>query len=292
MKIAVVTPTGNIGAPLVQQLIQAKAELTVLARSPERLPESVRAQANVRQGVLEDSAFVREATRGADVLFWLTPYSLSEPDQDGRYNALKASLSGAVTANGISHVVNLSSFGAQLRQGAGFASYVGQMEDCLNATGASVLHLRPGFFLENYFLVLPWIKSDGVVTLPLPADTVLPLVATRDIAAVAARRLLRCDWQGQVIEAVHGPDDLSQSDAAVMLGEAMGKPLQYHEAPMPMFEEVLKSMGASEQGVRCDVELMQAFARPGIVAEPRTPATTTATTLQEWGRDVLKPMLG
>lgn len=291
MKIAVVTPTGNIGAPLVQQLMQANVELTVLARSPERLPESVRAYANVQQGVLEDREFVQEATRGADALFWLTPNSLLEPNQEARYESLKASLSGAVIANKISHVVHLSSFGAQLRQGGGFVSYVGQMEDCLNETGASVLHLRAGFFMENYLMVFPWIQSDGVVMLPLPATTVLPLVATRDIAVVAAQRLLQCDWQGQGIEAVHGPDELSQQDATTVLGEAIGKPLQFQEAPMPMFEEVLKSMGASEEGIRCDVELMQAFARPDIVAEPRDPATTTATTLKEWGRNVLKPML-
>lgn len=290
MKIAMVTPTGNIGAPLVQKLLEAKAELTVLARSPERLPESVRAQATVHQGVLEDKQFVRQATQGADVLFWLTPYNLSEPDQDARYQKLMASVSGAVTTNKIPYVVHLSSFGAQRREEAGFVSYVGKMEECLNTTEASVLHLRAGFFMENYLMVLPWIKSDSVVTLPLPATTVLPLVATRDIAEVAAKKLLQCDWQGQVVQAVHGPDDLSQSDAATVLGESIGKPLQYQETPMEMFREVLKNMGASEEGIRCDVELMQAFAQPGIVAEPRTLETTTTTTLQEWGRNVLKPL--
>lgn len=291
MKIAIVTPAGNIGAHLVEYLLAAKAELVLLDRKPERLAEVVRKQADVRQGDMGDSAFLLEATQGVEALFWLTPYSLSEPHQDARYTKLMASVSGAVTGNKIPYVVNLSTFGAQKREGAGFASYVGKMEDCLNATDAAVLHLRPGFFMENYFMVVPWIRDQGLVTLPLPPATTLPLTAVKDIAEVAGKKLLERDWQGKTIQAVHGPEDLSQAKAVAILSDAIGKPLQYAEASFPMFREVLQGMGASEEGINCDIELMQAFAQPGIVAESRQPETTTSTALYEWGQTVLKPML-
>ena len=291
MKIAIVTPAGNIGSHLVEYLRKASAELVLLDRKPERLPEAVRNQAEIRQGDMADKEFLIEATQGVEALFWLTPYSLSEPHQDARYEKLMSSVSGAVTENSIPYVVNLSTFGAQKREGAGFASYVGKMEDCLNATGASVLHLRPGFFMENYFMVLPWMRDQNLVTLPLPGTTALPFTAVRDIAEVVGKKLRERDWQGQVIQAVHGPADLSQAEAVAILSDAIGKPLQYVEASFPMFRDVLQGMGASEEGIRCDIELMQAFAEPGIVAESRRPETTTSTTLYEWGRTILKPML-
>lgn len=291
MNIAIVTPTGNIGAGIVQNLLPTGAKLTLLQRDPAKLSDAVRARTRVEQGSLEDAAFVRKATQGVDVLFWLTPYSLAETDQKERYRKLMASAGEAVTANGIPYVVNLSSFGAQRREGAGFASYVGRMEDCLNTTGANVLHLRPGFFMENFLLTLPWIQGENSIPLPMPAATVLPMIATADIAAAAAKRLLSQDWQGQVVEGLHGPEDLCLEDAGAILAEATGRPLRYLEAPWAMFDTALRSMGASDAGVRCDVELMTAFATPGIVAEPRTTNTTTRTTLSEWGQTVLKPLL-
>jgi len=290
MKIAITTPTGNIGSRLVQNLLDSDAELTLLARTPEKLPEAVRSRTTVKQGVLEDAQFVRDATAGADALFWLTPYSLSEPNQDARYVTLTKSASEAVTTNGIPYVINLSTFGAQITQGAGFASYLSQMEQAFNGTDAHVLHLRPGFFMENFLLILAWMRSEGMIPLPLPAATTLPMIATSDIADVAAKRLLRRDWEGRVIQGLHGPAHLRLDEAATILSTATGKPLHYAEIPMTMFRDVLRGMGASDEGIRCDDELMTAFARPDVVAEPRTAETTTPTTLQEWGSAVLAPL--
>jgi hypothetical protein len=43
-------------------------------------------------------------------------------------------------------------------------------------------------------------------------------VAPADIAAVAASLLLRADWSGRRVRAVHGPRDLSWDDALAVVG--------------------------------------------------------------------------
>ena len=39
------------------------------------------------------------------------------------------------------------------------------------------------------------------------------------------------------------------------------------------------------------LDMLTSLAQPGAVAEPRTPETTTPTTLYQWAGEVLKPLL-
>ena len=66
MKIAVTGPTGHIGSRLVQHLLDAGADLTLLVRNPDKLSTAVRNRVRVQQGTLEDQDFVRRAVQGAD----------------------------------------------------------------------------------------------------------------------------------------------------------------------------------------------------------------------------------
>ena len=62
MRIAITTPTGNIGRGLTQLLLdQGGHDLILLARRPERLADQQARGATVLQGDLCDAVFVREA---------------------------------------------------------------------------------------------------------------------------------------------------------------------------------------------------------------------------------------
>ena len=73
MRITVTAPTGNIGRALTERLLEAGTEVTLLARSPEKVGDFVERGARVVEGSLENLAAVQEATEAADALFWLTP---------------------------------------------------------------------------------------------------------------------------------------------------------------------------------------------------------------------------
>ena len=66
MKIALVGATGNVAGRTLEKLVASEAQVVVLARHPEKLPEALRSKVRVEQGALEDRAFVVRATRDAE----------------------------------------------------------------------------------------------------------------------------------------------------------------------------------------------------------------------------------
>lgn len=73
MAIAITTPTGNVGRKVTERLLANGADLILLVRDAEKLSDAVRQQAKVFSGSIDDSAFVIEATKGAEALFWVSP---------------------------------------------------------------------------------------------------------------------------------------------------------------------------------------------------------------------------
>jgi uncharacterized protein YbjT (DUF2867 family) len=288
MSIVIATPTGNIGHGIVERLLGAGEPLTLLARHPEKLPESVRQHATVQQGSLLDAAFVARATKGADALFWLTPGDITTPDPPAYYDAIAKSVAGAVQANRIPYVVNLSSTGAHQESGFGPISMLGSVEQAIDGVAQNVVHLRPGYFFENFLMQVEPIRTANSVFGSTAPDAVIPMIATRDIAEVAARLLKERKGSGRQIYGLHGPADLGFAEATTIIGEAIGRKLTYVPISAEQARQTLLSFGASPAVADLYIEMEEGFntLKP---AEPRTPETTTPTTLAQWAREVLGP---
>ena len=72
MRIAVTTPTGNVGRQVVAMLVRAGIRPTVLARYPA-VETGIRAQVDAVAVDQHDVDAVVAATRGVDALFWVGP---------------------------------------------------------------------------------------------------------------------------------------------------------------------------------------------------------------------------
>jgi uncharacterized protein YbjT (DUF2867 family) len=289
MSIAITTPTGHIGSRLVRRLLDAGADLTLLLRNPDKLDSSIRNRVKVQQGTLDDKDYVQRATAGAEALFWLTPGGMTATDVRAWYDHFGQVAANAVQSNRIPYVVHLSSVGAQ-NEHAGLVSGLGRVERYLNATPANVLHLRPAYFMENYLMQLDAIRSQSCVFLPVPGEAAFPLIATRDIADVAAEHLLARKENGKRIRGLHGPADVRFDEAASILGEAIGRPVRHVTVTLEQVRQTFLGWGASPAFADAYVEMAQALSQPGTVAEPRTPETTTPTTLAQWAADTFRPL--
>jgi uncharacterized protein YbjT (DUF2867 family) len=289
VKIVVTTPTGHVGSRVVQLLLQAGVRPTLLARRPARLDPRVIERADVVQADQADADAVVRATRDADALFWLAP-DTADPDADpvAWYAQLGANAARAVTENGIARTVFLSSTGAEMRSGAGAIDGLARTEELLNATGASVLHLRCGYFFTN--LDLDSLRH-GVVRAAAAVDYSLPWVDPRDIGDVAAARLLSGAWSGRHVQAVHGPEDLTLTQVAEILTEALGRPIQAETISEDAQRRSMRSAGFGEKQIDGMVG-MSAVLRPDFVPEnERSIITTTPTTLAAWAHAYLRPAL-
>ncbi|MDH3215234.1 MAG: NmrA family NAD(P)-binding protein [Candidatus Krumholzibacteria bacterium] len=287
MKIAVTTPTGNIGRALTIRLLGAGEQPILLARQPEKVREFIEQGATVQHGSLEDKEFVVEATRGVDVLFWLTPADYGSRDLRVFQNTLGDNAAAAVRTNKIPRVVDLSSVGAQLAQGTGPVVGLRDVEKKLEATGAHITHLRPGYFMENFFMTAGSMASHGAVFLPVPGSARVPFIATPDIAAVAAERILDATWTGRSVIELVGPEEISFEEAATRFGDAIGKKVSFSEATPGQTREALTAMGVHENTANLFIELYDAIGQGKFTSEASPKKGTT--TLNSFAKDVFRP---
>lgn len=289
MTIAVTTPTGHVGSRVVRLLLQAGVRPRVLVRDPARLDDETRARVDVRQGDLTDAAFVREAVAGARTVFWVdpTPHTTADPVDTSLRTA--APLIEAARTGEVRRVVLLSSIGAEKRHGVGHIDALAGIEERLDATGADVLHLRCAYFFTNLLFDLDGI-AQGVLTTAFDPDHPMPWVDPRDIGDVVAARLLSDAWRGRVVQAVHGPQDLTFRQVAAVLTDALGRPVRVNPVDDDTTRDTLRAAGLPPSAIEGMVG-MTAGSRDLKPEQPRDLLTTTPTPLSGWAHAHLRPLL-
>ncbi|MEU7062171.1 NAD(P)H-binding protein [Streptomyces sp. NPDC046161] len=289
MTIVVTTPTGHVGSRVVRLLLQAGVRPRVLVRDPGRLDEGTRARVDVCRGDLTDAGFVREAVAGARTVFWVDPTSHAAPDPIATSLETAAPLVAAARAGDVDRVALLSSIGAEKRHGVGHIDALAGIETALDATGADVLHLRCAYFFTNLLLDLEGL-SRGVLTTAFDPGHAMPWVDPRDVAEVVAVRLLNDGWRGRVLQAVHGPEDLTFGQVARILTEALGYGVRLEPVGEDALRQTLRAGGLSTPAVEGIVG-MSAGSRDLVPEQPRDLLTTTPTRLGGWAHAELRPLL-
>jgi uncharacterized protein YbjT (DUF2867 family) len=283
--IAVMGATGNTGTKIAAALLAAGERILALGRSDHKLAELKRAGAEVATGDAADAAFLGRAFRGADAVYTLLPTDRRSPDYAGRQREEGEAIAEAIRASRVRYVVALSSLGADLGEGTGLIAGMHEHEARLGRLeDTNVFLLRPASFFENFYDALPVIKHEGVVADSVAADVPVPMVATRDIAQVAATALERRDWRGVVVREFLGPRDLTYAEATRIIGRRIGRPsLRYVELPYADMAATLVEAGLSESFARLYVEMTRAIneGRVGPLVG-RTPENTTRTRFEDF----------
>ncbi|MFI6978377.1 NAD(P)H-binding protein [Embleya sp. NPDC050154] len=286
MQIAVTTPTGNVGRHVVATLLRAGIRPRVLLREPDRLAPDIREEVDAVRVDQYDADAVVAATKAVDALFWVDPTTGGE-DPLADYARATESVVRAVTANRIGRVVFQSSVGAEKRHGAGEIDGLAHTETALDDTGVDVTHLRCGYFFTNLELQLDALRA-GLLQVILPLDRPMAWVAPRDIAEVAATRLLSPDWSGRHVQAVHGPTDLTWRQVAEILTAATGRRIDVERVTDDAMRDLLHRAGMTDALVEAVLGMSTGLRENFEPEQPRTVRTTTPTTLAAWAHDHLK----
>lgn len=290
MTILINTPNGHIGRALAEHLLDAGESLVVISRDAAKAAPLAARGARVVEGSVDDPKVLARAFEGVDAAFWLTPPSY-RPD----FAAWAANVAGeaakAAKAAGTQRVVVLSSGGAH-HAGNGPVSVVGEVEKVFRAALPNVLALRPAYFFENFARELDTIRAQGVFYGSTPAGRPMPMVATKDIAKVAFEEL-RATWTGHRYRGVHGPADLTMSQAAGLLTEALGRDVKYVEVPLSAARQGMASAGMPDFLVDLFAEMLDGLISGRMdPAEARDASTTTPTRFVDFARETLAPALG
>ena len=190
--IVITTPAGQIGRQVLANLLSSGAELRVIARDPSQPPGGVRDDLDIVVGSHGDAAVVDKAFSGADAVFWLTPPDPRAPSVDAAFVGFTRPAAAAFKTHGVGRVVAVSVLGrgTPWTRRAGFVTGSLAMDDLIAASGVAYRALVNPSFMDNTVRQAESIKNQGMFFSPIAGDRKIPAVATRDIAAAAARLLL------------------------------------------------------------------------------------------------------
>src|SRR5580700_6223846 len=222
--IVITTPTGQIGSQVLGNLLDSGEELRVIVRDPAQLPAGVRKGLDIVAGSHGDAAVVDKAFSGADAVFWLVPPDPRATSVEAAYVGFTRPAAEAFKRHGVGRVVAVTALG----RGTPWASRAGYvtgslaMDDLIASTGVAYRALTNPSFMDNTIRQVPSIRDQGMFFSPIAGGRKLPTVATRDIAAAAARLLLDAGWTGFGEVPLLGPEDLSFNDMAEIMSEVLG----------------------------------------------------------------------
>jgi uncharacterized protein YbjT (DUF2867 family) len=285
MKIAIAAASGNIGRRTAEKVVGAGAETILLSRRPEQLADLVALGAIVKSISSDDAQGLIAATKNVDALFWLTPPKLDVSSLSDWYTQTAIAGANAVRENSIKRVINISSIGAGSKPNLGTVSFTGDVEAIFNQTGANVLHLRPGYFMENFLTQVDAIRRDHTVSFPYSSSHDIPWISTDDIGDEAAKYLLDDRWAGQWTRNLMGAENLTPLETTAILSKVLGLPIEYIHVAIESIQQQLASFGATPDVQRELGHLFHALGDPdGVYATVRTPEAFTPTTFDQFAR--------
>jgi len=278
--------TGNIGRVIVKRLLEAGEEVRVIGRSAERLQPLVDKGAQPWVGSVEDAEFLTRAFTGAEAVFTIIPPNLQAENMQAYANRVGEAIATAIGNSGVSHVVNLSSQGAHRSGNVGAVAGLHDQEQRLNAIeGVNVLQLRPTYFMENLLSAVPMIKSMGINGSALKGNLPIPMIASKDVAEVAAQELLAHEFSGSTVLDLLGERDVTMNEVTAIFGKRIGQEyIPYVQFPYAEAEQNLLEWGMSADVAHQLVELDRSINEERLIGGERTGDSTTPTSIEEFAR--------
>jgi uncharacterized protein YbjT (DUF2867 family) len=227
MTIVVTGATGNVGRPLVAELVGAGARVRAVTRTPKTAGFPSR---------VEVVGSAPDALRGASAVF-LNSRALGDQlpkvvDQCRRAGVTKLVALSAINAD--------DDFSRQPSRFRGDRNK--ECEQLAVESGLAWVSLRPTVFATNFAgMWSAQIRAGDVVAGPYAAASSAPIVE-RDISAVAARALLTDELVGQRIP-MTGPQAFTNSELVEVVGSVLSRPLQYREAPTDLVRQRFIGLG-------------------------------------------------
>ena len=245
--------SGNTGKVVAETLLSEKRSVRVVVRDAAKGRAWKEAGAEVSIADVEDGAALERAFRGAEGAYVLLPPNFSSTQVRADNNRRASNIAAAIEAAGVSHVVMLSSIGAQQPDGTGTVLGLRDAETTFTRGRAAATFIRAAYFMENWSRSL-FAIAQGVLPTFLRADKEIPLVATRDIGAAAARLLAEGAGGKRIIE-LAGPREYSPRDVAAALARVVGKPIAVQEAPEEAIAPAMTAAGMNAEWARLFQEL-------------------------------------
>jgi uncharacterized protein YbjT (DUF2867 family) len=279
--------TGNTGSAVVETLLSKKQPVRIIVRSADKGAAWKTKGAEVAVASLDDVSALAKALEGAKGVYLMVPPNYGATSWLSDQQARMDRAAEAVKKSGVSHVVFLSSVGAQLPSGTGPIRAVHYGEGKLAGAVKHLTILRPPYFMENWAPVIGAAKAQGVLPTFIAPQAKLPMISTKDIGRIGAEQLL-AGGQGRKIVELAGPEEYSPDQTAGFLGAILGKTVTAQHAPLNAVVPTFKSFGFSDEAAALFEEMYAGFAKGTIGYEHPAKLVRGTVTLKEALTELVK----
>lgn len=225
--ILVIGGTGNVGRPLVEELVAKGEHVKVASRNPEaaKIDGATAVHLDLARPETLDAAL-----EGVDRAYVLAPAG----------NADHVGVLGPVIDAAAKHGVKVV-----LQTAIGVNSDdnipLRQIELRLEKSGVPYVILRPNWFADNFATY--WLHDvlNGEIRVPA-GEGKSSFIDTRDIAAAAAAALTTEKFDNQAFD-LTGPEAFGYAEAAQMLSAATGRKIGYRSIDDAPFIDALQAAG-------------------------------------------------
>lgn len=288
MKYTIIGGAGNISKIIIEKLLEGGQDVTVVGRNAKHLEKLVALGAKTAIGSVEDVSFLTKAFAGADAVYTMVPPDFGAQNWKSSIAQKGQNYAIAIRENQVKYVVNLSSIGAHLNDGAGPISGLHRVENALNELAdVHIKHLRPGYFYQNFLSQTGLAKQMNIIGSNFGGPNFKLVMSTPvDIAAVAAEELLIHNFTGHSVQYISS-DERTTEDIAKVLGAAIGKPdLSWVVFTDEQVLDALLGAGLPPEIAKNYAEMTAGF-RKGIVEEEywkNRPASLQQTKLEDFAK--------
>jgi uncharacterized protein YbjT (DUF2867 family) len=291
-RIVILGATGTVAGKIAEILVNKGHQVTLIARHTEKSDKFRSLGAATVAGDINNIEPIINAFKNADSAFVLLPDNVKAENTRAYQRQVTGKLIEAIERSGIKYIVNMSSVGSHMHEGNGIMAGTAEQEVRLNQLNdVNVLHLRSAYFMENFLRTIPLVKKMGINGSAADGDQSIPMVATKDVASIAAGHLANLDFTGKVVHAVMGPKDYTLREVTSIVGKAIGNPeLAYVQFPADQAKQAFLSNGFSEDFADNLVGMATAIKDGFMNYQKRDVSTTTPTTAEEFAKEIYVPI--
>ena len=241
-KILVTSAAGKTGQHVVTQLLQKGFPVRALVRKLDRRSDELsQAGADIFEGNQYSLSDMRRAMQGVKRAYQCAPTA----PNGLHFNAV---FTAAAHEAGLEHVVTLGQWLSSVDHPSLFTREV-YISDALIRMSPkfTVTSVNPGWFADNYTMVLDMAAHLGLFTMPLgPGDEKKNAPpSNQDIASVAVAALTDPSTHAGKTYRPTGPELMSPNDIAAAMGRALGRKVSYMNISEKMMTKALRALPPS-----------------------------------------------
>jgi uncharacterized protein YbjT (DUF2867 family) len=234
---------------------------------------------------MSDASALARAFAGADGVFVLIPPNFDPSPGLTEAVAVISAVREALSQARPARIVCLSTVGAQATQ-PNLLSQLAMMERELGTLDLPIAFVRAAWFMENAALDVASAREGVIQSFLQPLDRAIPMIATADIGATAAR-LLRERWTGRRIVELRNAVPVSPNELAASFSRLLGRPVNAQVVARAEWESLFRAQGMRNPGPR--MQMVDGFNQGWLSFEggEGVEAVTGATTLETVVRGLL-----